>query len=55
MNEVITTLKKQIEDRIDANRRLQQANVIERENILEQMDRFHHEVKARERETQVCF
>ena len=54
MKEVIVTLKKQIEEKIEANIRLQKENVLEREKILEQMDSFHQEVQVKERETQVC-
>ncbi|KAG6446866.1 LOW QUALITY PROTEIN: trichoplein keratin filament-binding protein [Manduca sexta] len=53
MNEVMTTLRKQVEEKIEANRQRQKANVLEREKILEQMDSFHQEVRSRERETQL--
>ncbi|CAH0713787.1 unnamed protein product, partial [Brenthis ino] len=53
MKEVIKTLKKQVEEKIEANIRLQKENVLEREKILEQMDSFHQDVRAKERETQL--
>ncbi|XP_034827520.1 trichoplein keratin filament-binding protein-like [Maniola hyperantus] len=53
MKEVIDTLKRQVEDKLEANIQLQKANVLEREEILQQMDSFHQEVRARERETQL--
>lgn len=54
MNDVVCTLKKQVEEKIEANKQKQKANVLEREQILGQMEGFHDEVRARERETQVC-
>lgn len=53
MHEVISTLKRQVKEKIEANRQQQKANVLEREQILQQMEGFHDEVRARERETQV--
>ncbi|KAJ0173046.1 hypothetical protein K1T71_011222 [Dendrolimus kikuchii] len=53
MNDVILTLCRQVEEKIEANRMRQKANVLEREKILENMDTFHQEVRARERETQL--
>lgn len=53
MSEVISTLRSQVEEKIEANIQKQRANVLEREKILEQMDSFHQEVRAKERETQL--
>ncbi|XP_045503655.1 trichoplein keratin filament-binding protein [Colias croceus] len=53
MQEVIATLKRQIEEKIEYNIQQQRENVLEREQILGQMDNFHQEVRARERETQL--
>ncbi|KAL0818253.1 hypothetical protein ABMA28_008746 [Loxostege sticticalis] len=53
MKEVVSTLRRQLEEKIEANRQQQKANVLEREKILEDMDGFHQEVRARERETQL--
>ncbi|XP_063388986.1 cilia- and flagella-associated protein 53-like [Cydia fagiglandana] len=53
MNDVLTTLRKQVEDKVEASRMQQRANVKEREQILEQMESFHHEVKTRERDAQL--
>ncbi|XP_049879634.1 trichoplein keratin filament-binding protein-like [Pectinophora gossypiella] len=53
MQEVLSALKRQVEDKIEASRQQQKANVLEREQILEQMDSYHQEVKAKERETQL--
>ncbi|CAB3246282.1 unnamed protein product [Arctia plantaginis] len=53
MNEVLSTLKRQVEEKIEANRKQQKANVLEREKILSQMENFHEEVRANERETQL--
>ncbi|XP_028176036.1 trichoplein keratin filament-binding protein-like isoform X2 [Ostrinia furnacalis] len=53
MNEVISTLRRQLEEKIEANRQQQKENVLEREKILEDMDGFHQEVRSRERETQL--
>ncbi|CAG5044326.1 unnamed protein product [Parnassius apollo] len=53
MNEVMSTLSRQVQEKIEAGRQLQRANVLEREKILQQMENFHHEVRARERETQL--
>ncbi|KAM3963829.1 trichoplein keratin filament-binding protein [Aphomia sociella] len=53
MEEVMSTLQRQVEEKIEANVQRQKANVLEREKILEQMDSFHQEVKAKERETQL--
>ncbi|XP_004928902.1 trichoplein keratin filament-binding protein [Bombyx mori] len=53
MSEVILTLRSQVEEKIEANIQKQRANVLEREKILEQMDSFHQEVRAKERETQL--
>lgn len=53
MKEVVTTLKRQVEEKIEANRQTQKANVLEREKILAQMESFHNEVKTKERETQL--
>ncbi|XP_023943868.2 trichoplein keratin filament-binding protein [Bicyclus anynana] len=53
MKEVLDALKRQVEDKIEANIQQQKANVLEREEILQQMDTYHQEVRARERETQL--
>ncbi|CAH0402778.1 unnamed protein product [Chilo suppressalis] len=53
MKEVISTLRRQLEEKIDANRMQQKANVLEREKIIDQMDSFHQEVRSKERETQL--
>ncbi|XP_026314278.1 trichoplein keratin filament-binding protein isoform X2 [Hyposmocoma kahamanoa] len=53
MNEVLSVLKRQIEEKIEINRQMQRENVLEREKIVDQMDNFHQEVKAKERETQL--
>ncbi|XP_075984052.1 trichoplein keratin filament-binding protein isoform X2 [Anticarsia gemmatalis] len=53
MNEVVATLKRQVEEKIEINRQRQKANVLEREQILAQMENFHEEVKQNERETQL--
>ncbi|XP_026740572.1 trichoplein keratin filament-binding protein-like [Trichoplusia ni] len=53
MHDVISTLKRQVKEKIEANRQQQKANVLEREQILQQMEGFHDEVRARERETQL--
>lgn len=53
MKEVLSTLRRQVEEKIEANIQKQKANVLEREKILEDMDSYHQEVRANERETQV--
>ncbi|XP_068623693.1 trichoplein keratin filament-binding protein-like isoform X2 [Battus philenor] len=53
MKEVILTLQKQLEDKIEAGRELQRANVLERESILQDMEDFHKQVRAKERDTQL--
>lgn len=53
MEEVIGVLQKQIEDKIEMNRLQQKQNVLERENILNQVDTFHKEVRDKEKEKQV--
>ncbi|CAH2093835.1 unnamed protein product [Euphydryas editha] len=53
MKEVIETLRKQVEEKLEANIQMQKANVLEREKILEQMESFHQEVRTKERETQL--
>ncbi|CAH1641185.1 unnamed protein product [Spodoptera littoralis] len=53
MSEVVATLKRQVEEKIEANRQKQKMNVLEREKILEQMEQFHQEVKANERAAQL--
>ncbi|XP_059050674.1 trichoplein keratin filament-binding protein-like [Achroia grisella] len=53
MEDVLATLQKQVEEKIEANRLRQKANVLEREKILEQMDSFHQEVRSKEREAQL--
>ncbi|XP_072934462.1 trichoplein keratin filament-binding protein-like [Epargyreus clarus] len=53
MAEVISTLKMQVEEKLEVNRQRQRANVLEREQIVEQMDSFHQAVRATERETQL--
>ncbi|KOB52168.1 putative trichoplein, partial [Operophtera brumata] len=50
MNEVIKSLKRQLEEKIELSRLKQKENVLEREQILDQMDSFHQEVRSRERE-----
>ncbi|CAK1541600.1 unnamed protein product [Leptosia nina] len=50
MNEVVATLKRQVEEKIEMNIEQQRANVLEREQILEQMDSFHREVRSNERD-----
>ncbi|VVC95892.1 unnamed protein product, partial [Leptidea sinapis] len=51
MNEVILTLRKQVEEKLEQNIQQQRENVLEREKIVEQMESFHKEVKAKEQET----
>ncbi|KAJ8712992.1 hypothetical protein PYW08_008296 [Mythimna loreyi] len=53
MKDVISTLKRQVEEKIEANRQKQKANVLEREKILQQMEGFHEEVRANERASQL--
>uniref|UniRef100_A0A2A4J0N7 Trichoplein keratin filament-binding protein n=1 Tax=Heliothis virescens TaxID=7102 RepID=A0A2A4J0N7_HELVI len=53
MKDVVATLKKQIEEKLEANIQKQKQNVLEREKILEQMESFHEEVRANERATQL--
>lgn len=53
MKEVIATLKKQVEEKIQLNIEQQRANVLERQKILEEMDSFHQEVRSREKDSQV--
>ncbi|KAI8442246.1 hypothetical protein MSG28_005817 [Choristoneura fumiferana] len=53
VEEVLSTLRRQVEDKVEASRRQQRANVAEREQILEQMESFHREVSSRERDTQL--
>ncbi|KAF9805776.1 hypothetical protein SFRURICE_009408 [Spodoptera frugiperda] len=53
MTEVVATLKRQVEEKIEANRQKQKMNVLEREKILEQMEQFHQEMKANERAAQL--
>ncbi|XP_045486973.1 trichoplein keratin filament-binding protein isoform X1 [Pieris rapae] len=53
MKEVIATLKKQVEEKIQLNIEQQRANVLDREKILEHMDSFQQEVRSRERDTQL--
>ncbi|XP_046964420.1 trichoplein keratin filament-binding protein-like [Vanessa cardui] len=53
MQEVVEALKKQVEEKIEANIKMQKENVLEREKILEQMENFHQEVRTQERDTQL--
>nr|XP_013189573.1 unnamed protein product [Amyelois transitella] len=53
MDEVLSALKRQVEEKLQMNIEKQKANVLEREKILEEMDSFHKEVRSRERETQL--
>lgn len=53
MNEVMESLKRQVEEKVELSRLRQKENVLEREQILDQMDSFHQEVRSRERETKV--
>ncbi|CAH2052049.1 unnamed protein product, partial [Iphiclides podalirius] len=53
MKEVVSTLSKQLEEKIEASRQKQRENVLDRERILQQMEDFNHEVRAKERETQL--
>ncbi|XP_050677374.1 trichoplein keratin filament-binding protein-like [Leptidea sinapis] len=53
MNEVILTLRKQVEEKLEQNIQQQRENVLEREKIVEQMESFHKEVKAKEQETKL--
>ncbi|CAG9791413.1 unnamed protein product [Diatraea saccharalis] len=53
MKEVISTLNRQLKEKIEANRSQQKANVLEREKIIEQMESFHQEVRSNERENQL--
>ncbi|KAG7303481.1 hypothetical protein JYU34_012005 [Plutella xylostella] len=53
MADVVATLARQVQERLEANRVRQRENVLEREKILGDMERFHSEVKSKERETQL--
>ncbi|CAG9104565.1 unnamed protein product [Plutella xylostella] len=53
MADVVATLARQVQERLEANRARQRENVLEREKILDDMERFHSEVKSKERETQL--
>ncbi|XP_053617539.1 trichoplein keratin filament-binding protein-like [Plodia interpunctella] len=53
MQEVLSALKRQVEEKLELNIQKQKANVLEREKILEDMDSFHKEVRSKERETQL--
>ncbi|KAJ2942862.1 hypothetical protein O0L34_g15052 [Tuta absoluta] len=53
MQEVLSTLQRQVEEKIEASREQQRQNVLEREQILEHMDSFQQQVRARERDTQL--
>lgn len=53
MNEVMESLKRQVEEKVELSRLRQKENVLEREQILDQMDSFHQEVRSRERESKV--
>ncbi|GBP74716.1 hypothetical protein EVAR_103550_1 [Eumeta japonica] len=51
MQEVLSALQHQVEEKIEMNRQRQKENVLEREQILNQVEDFHQEVRAKERET----
>ncbi|XP_041972039.1 trichoplein keratin filament-binding protein [Aricia agestis] len=59
MNDVITTLKKQLQEKLEANLLQQKENVLEREKLIEDMDNFHQEVQRKEQDTKLrdtsCF
>ncbi|XP_014356301.2 trichoplein keratin filament-binding protein [Papilio machaon] len=53
MRDVVTSLRRQIEEKIEVGRQQQRVNVLEREKILQEMEDFHQQVRAKERETQL--